>query len=166
MYRAGVFAEAHNLGIVLSYVGVMLSIHDIVVPDLVFYTHEQWSSQHNDEYCEGSPAMIGEVMSEVTRRRDLVRKRALYARSGIAEYWLLDPDLKSVAIEELVDGGYRPRAKKNGRVTSRVLDGFVLDADEVFRQLRKLEAIWTEQERKVAKRATSAKKEAASAERP
>lgn len=44
------------------------------------------------------PALIVEVLSPYTRRRDQVQKRAFYLRSGIPEYWVIDPDERTVRV--------------------------------------------------------------------
>ena len=40
---------------------------------------------------EGPPTVVIEVTSRSTRREDLVKKRGLYARLGVREYFLYDP---------------------------------------------------------------------------
>jgi Uma2 family endonuclease len=47
-----------------------------------------------DEYWEGADLVMEVVSShDEDRRRDLVVKREEYARAGIAEYWIVDPEL-------------------------------------------------------------------------
>ncbi len=47
-----------------------------------------------------------EVLSPSTRSKDLLLKRGLYEESGVASYWLVDPDEPSVTVLELRDGRY------------------------------------------------------------
>ena len=60
----------------------------VLVPDLAIILHE-----HTDifvrGYAEGPPDIVIEILSS-DRNRDLVRKRQLYAESGVPEYWILD----------------------------------------------------------------------------
>ena len=70
------------------------------------------------------PDFVLEVASPSTARNDLGRKRDLYARLGIPEYWKLDPtggDLYGVALmgERLVDGQYVPYTLNAERRTVR-----------------------------------------------
>ena len=73
------------------------------------------------------PDFVLEVASPSTASNDLGRKRALYARLGIPEYWKLDPtggELYGVALmgERLEDGEYVPyelNAAPDGSVWSR-----------------------------------------------
>lgn len=52
------------------------------------------------------PLLAVEIRSPSTAGRDAVLKRREYARIGIASYWLLDVDVPSLRVLELVDGGY------------------------------------------------------------
>jgi Uma2 family endonuclease len=44
------------------------------------------------------PLLIVEVLSDTTRRRDLVDKRELYTDIGIAEYWIVDGDTRTFTV--------------------------------------------------------------------
>ena len=47
-----------------------------------------------------------EVLSPSTRSVDLLLKRGLYAESGVAAYWVVDPLVPSLRAWRLVDGDY------------------------------------------------------------
>ncbi|MBD1822708.1 Uma2 family endonuclease [Cyanobacteria bacterium FACHB-DQ100] len=46
------------------------------------------------------PQLVVEVLSpgKANRDRDLIRKRAQYAKRGIPEYWLIDPENRSITV--------------------------------------------------------------------
>ena len=44
------------------------------------------------------PFLVVEVLSDMTRQRDLVAKRALYLDAGVAEYWIVDGDRRSIRV--------------------------------------------------------------------
>ena len=44
------------------------------------------------------PSLVVEVLSDVTRRRDLGAKSELYLAAGVPEYWIVDEDTKSVRV--------------------------------------------------------------------
>ena len=47
---------------------------------------------------EGAPELLVEVLSPSNRGHDLLTKRALYARAGVREYWLVDPEARTIEI--------------------------------------------------------------------
>jgi Uma2 family endonuclease len=55
-----------------------------------------------------------EVLSPSTRAKDLILKKGLYEDSGVATYWVLDPDEESLVAWELVDGRYVETARLGG----------------------------------------------------
>ena len=60
-----------------------------------------------DKYgCKGAPDMVIEILSPSTRRHDLAVKYRLYQRAGVREYWIVDPDGKTVQVFRLEDGFY------------------------------------------------------------
>lgn len=46
----------------------------------------------------GTPDLVVEVLSPSTMRNDKTRKKDIYARCGVREYWLVDPASKSVEV--------------------------------------------------------------------
>ena len=84
-------------------------------------------------FIEGAPDLVVEVLSERSRRRDQVQKRALYAMAGVPEYWLVDPAPHGIVLLTLVDEQYTPiPLDAAGVVMSRVLPGFPLDPATLF----------------------------------
>ena len=74
---------------------VLLPGETAVEPDL-FYVRRERSRIFTDRACEGPPDLVVEIVSPSNRRHDLERKRELYARHGVPEYWLLEPDDETV----------------------------------------------------------------------
>ena len=60
-----------------------------VEPDLLFVRAERLHII-TQRACEGPPDLVVEILSPSNPRRDLERKRELYARHGIPEYLILD----------------------------------------------------------------------------
>ncbi len=57
---------------------------------------------------QGTPALVIEILSASTRKRDRDVKSRLYDRAGVREYWLVDPDLNSVIVYRRVTDGAFP----------------------------------------------------------
>ncbi|WP_028652812.1 Uma2 family endonuclease [Nocardioides halotolerans] len=58
----------------------------------------------SDGWVTEPPLMVAEVLSRSTRSEDLVRKSAEYAGAGIGQYWLVDPELRTLTVMTNVDG--------------------------------------------------------------
>jgi Uma2 family endonuclease len=56
--------------------------------------------------CTGSPDFIAEILSPSTSRYDRFTKFNEYLRAGVREYWILDPDDKTLTAHRLNDGTY------------------------------------------------------------
>jgi len=70
---------------------------DLVQPDIIVLLPD--SQAHPTERgVEGPPDLLVEVLSPSNRSRDLLTKRALYARAGVREYWLVDPEARTIEI--------------------------------------------------------------------
>ncbi len=72
----------------VSPIDVKLSAEDVVQPDVVVVCDR---SQIAETHVEGAPALAIEVLSPSSHRHDRVRKLRLYARAGVREYWLVQP---------------------------------------------------------------------------
>lgn len=88
------YTQENDLGIVVAApVDVVLSPNDTPQPDIVFITKER-RSIISDANIQGAPDLVIEIVSPTSDRRDRQTKFALYARFGIAHYWIVDPRLR------------------------------------------------------------------------
>jgi Uma2 family endonuclease len=129
------YLEAHPIGeVFLAPLDVVLSVHDIVEPDLFVVLQDQV-----DIVCEphvaGAPALVVEILSPGTRRRDEGIKRRLYDRVGVREYWLIDPAVSTVvAHRRQPPGGLtaEPPIGLEDALASPLLPGFSLPLRDLF----------------------------------
>lgn len=115
---------------------VVLSDHSVVEPDLVFIADEDLDVI-TEANVQGAPTLVAEVVSH--SRTDRVRKRELYARHGIGEYWVVDPDADRVEVYRLVAGGQatypKPELFEVGETVSpRSVPTLSIDLAELFRR--------------------------------
>ena len=109
------FVKKNKLGRMFSApTDVVLSDTNVVQPDLTFVSKGRMSIVGRKN-IRGAPDLVVEVLSSSRPERDLVRKRDIYARHGVGEYWIADPDARSIRVMVLEDGAYRG----GGRVRSR-----------------------------------------------
>lgn len=80
--------------------------------------------------------LVMEIVSEgaQSRKRDLVDKRQDYAKAGIAEYWIIDPDQETITLLKLAGQEYQVHGEftKGQIADSAFLPGFTVDVTAVF----------------------------------
>lgn len=69
---------------------VVLSDDTILQPDLLYVTKDR--REIIRQRVEGPPDLVVEILSPGTERRDRLAKLDLYARYGVSEYWIVDPE--------------------------------------------------------------------------
>jgi Uma2 family endonuclease len=84
----------------------VLSNHDVVEPDLLYVSHERAATLATGINVQGAPDLVIEVASRSTRKRDETIKRRLYERSGVTEYWTVDPEIDVVRVYRRADAGF------------------------------------------------------------
>ncbi len=65
-------------------------------PDLM--VRQPWGHADTDWATAPLPSLIVEVLSPSTRKRDRMQKRTFYADARIPEYWIVDPERKTVTV--------------------------------------------------------------------
>lgn len=118
---------------------VVFSVHDVVVPDLMFVAPDQRDIL-TDKNIQGAPAMVIEVLSPSTRTRDQRVKLQLYERSGVREYWMVDPEAREVTIHRRsADGAFpliaRLTREADDTLRTPLLPEWSLDLARLFREL-------------------------------
>ena len=117
---------------------VLLSPFDIVEPDLFVVTGDQ-AGILTEKNVQGPPALVIEVLSKSTRKRDAQTKRRLFERTGVREYWLVDPELDAVQVFRPTLEGRLARvveltAEDGDVLTTPLLPGCQIDLRELFRK--------------------------------
>jgi Uma2 family endonuclease len=131
------FTSERHLGLVLfASLRVRLWPGKIREPDIVFMGKEH-ADRLGDRFWKGADLVMEVVSGEgKDRERDLVVKREEYARAGIAEYWIIDPQQERVTVLRLRGKRYVVHGDfgKGKTATSHLLDGFTVDVGETFAQ--------------------------------
>ena len=112
---------------------VVLSDDVVVQPDILFISKER-AGIIGEQAIMGAPDLVVEIISPSSSFNDSVRKRELYQKFGVKEYWLVFPDEKAIEVLTLEDGIYRElcSAKEEGAVRSKLLQGFEVELKGVF----------------------------------
>jgi Uma2 family endonuclease len=86
-------------------IDVHLSINDVVQPDIVV-VQAGHLKRIEEKGIVGAPDIVIEILSPSTARADRVWKAALYARSGVQEYWIVDPVEEKILVQSLEEDRY------------------------------------------------------------
>ena len=128
------FARENDSGrVYFAPFDVVLSDTDTVQPDLLFISKSRLNVITEDN-IQGAPDLVVEIRSPTTARQDWTVKRELYARHGVREYWLVDPEAATVAVLLLEDGELRVTGVLGAgdTVVSTALTGFSVALDDIF----------------------------------
>ena len=102
----------------------------VVQPDLlVVCAHDKL----DDKSCISAPDLIIEIQSPSTTRHDRITKLNLYRKYGVREYWMVEPDDKTVQVCILENGQYVITGYDDGdTVPVSVLPGLEISLPDVF----------------------------------
>ena len=106
-------------------------VDTLVEPDITVVCDP---SKLDDTGCKGAPDLVMEILSPSTQRHDKLTKFNLYQRSGVREYWIVDPASKSVQVFVLEDGHYAAAdfGMAGDTLKVNVLEGCAIDLTSVF----------------------------------
>ena len=86
------FAKENQLGeVYVAPFDVVFSRYDVVEPDILYVSSAR-RSVITEKNVQGAPDLAVEVLSESTADIDRNTKLKLYARFGVKEYWIIDPE--------------------------------------------------------------------------
>jgi Uma2 family endonuclease len=134
----GAHLDEHPVGEVFyAPLDVLFSKFDVVEPDLLYVSNERAAALLAGQHVTGAPDLVVEIGSPGTRQRDETIKRRLYERSGVTEYWVVDPDIDVIRVYRRA-GDHFARAVELSReagdvLTTDLLPGLQIALDRVFR---------------------------------
>jgi len=113
---------------------VYLTETDVFQPDLLIVLNENRGIL-TETGAEGAPDIVVEILSPKTRDLDLVNKKRIYARAGVKELWIIDPDQKELIVYRFDRDPAEPLAILSGQeiISSPLLPGFAIRLPEIFR---------------------------------
>lgn len=129
----GRYLDRHPVGeILVSPLDVIFGDLDVFEPDLIFVRNENRGILQ--DWVRGAPDLVIEVLSPSSMSMDRGPKLKAYARFGVPEYWIVDPDAHAIEVYRPGGGGYElvSICGEHDSVTSPLLPRFVLPAAQVF----------------------------------
>ena len=126
--------QARKLGTVLiSPLDVVLSDKDVLQPDILYISRNR-EGIITEQNIRGAPDLVVEVLSPGTADRDRTLKRARYLKFGVREYWIVDPQARSVEVLKAGQSDFEAvRVFAEGTTaTSPVLEGLEVYVSGIF----------------------------------
>jgi prevent-host-death family protein len=107
---------------------------NIVQPDIMIICDLEEKLNEND-YYKGIPSLVVEILSESTRRKDMIKKLDLYMSCGVDEYWIVNPFNKEVTVYLFEEKNIKNNTtfKHNEAVQSFIFDGLSAGINKIFR---------------------------------
>jgi len=102
-------------------------------PDLIFISNARAGIIQAD-WIAGAPDLVVEVLSPSTTAHDRATKLPIYAESGVAEVWLIDPQAKTLEVLKLGGKKYYVDATLVGDqvLASNLFPGWQLPLTDLF----------------------------------
>lgn len=107
-------------------------VDTMVEPDLSVICDR---SKIDKQGCKGAPDLVIEILSPSTRRHDRLVKLGLYQRAGVREYWIVNPEDRTVQVMLQDDTGALHIHEDYGRedmAKVNVLEGCFIELSKVF----------------------------------
>ncbi len=127
------YLKKHPVGELLDApMDVILGEFDVVEPDLLLVLKEHRNILR--DWVRGAPDLVVEILSPTTAARDRGPKMKAYARFGVTEYWIVDPDRRAIEVYRLTQEGYRLGGtfREQDTLTSLLLPDFALAVAPIF----------------------------------
>ncbi len=134
----GNFVTQRELGqVYTSPMDVYFGERETYQPDIVFVSRERLEIITRTR-IEGAPDLVVEILSPATGYYDLAHKKDVYEKSGVKEYWILDPKATSIEVLWNEKGRFVTLTKHRARgvAESKLLSGFKVDVATLFAPLQ------------------------------
>ena len=130
-------AEQPQLGRVFyAPFDVIFTRWDVVEPDLLVIAGDQLDIL-TTKNVQGAPNLVVEIGSPSTRPRDETIKRKLYERFGVEEYWVIDPEIETIAVYRRVGESHQRvlelAVERNDTLATPLLPHLTLPLQQIFK---------------------------------
>ena len=108
-------------------------ITTVVQPDIMVVCD---ANKLDDRGICGAPELVVEILSPGNSKKEVSNKFDLYEEAGVLEYWIVNPEMKTIIIYSLMNQkfiGSRFYTVDNV-IKSMVVEGFSMDVKDVFEE--------------------------------
>jgi Uma2 family endonuclease len=133
-FKLDEFIKKHGLGkLFLAPCDVYLDDENVLQPDILFVSKDR-EGIIGEKNIQGAPDLVIEILSENTAYNDMVKKKKLYARFGVKEYWIVDPSEKTVEVFGNKDNVFilEKTYTQNDTLESTFIEGLKIKLSDAF----------------------------------
>lgn len=107
---------------------------NVVQPDIMVICDLEEKLNDRDYYM-GTPTLVVEILSETTRRMDLIKKLDLYMACGVEEYWIVNPLNREVMVHLFKDNDFDRHITFKGAelAQSFIFPGLNVELERIFK---------------------------------
>lgn len=105
---------------IASPIDVYFDDKNVFQPDIIFISNENMSII-KDEKVKGAPDLIVEILSPGNKKHDTDRKRPMYEKYGVKEFFIVDPKSKEVITYYFVNNKFIKQESNVEKIVSVLL---------------------------------------------
>jgi Uma2 family endonuclease len=105
-----------GIGEVLGDVDTIFGEHDVRCPDIIYFSKNRLHLI-GEKSIEGPPDLCVEIISPSSREIDRKKKFKQYARGKVANYWIVDPEPRTIEAYQLSGRSYKLVGQGSGNQT-------------------------------------------------
>ena len=128
------FVRKHKLGEIFAVpLDVVLDDHNIVQP-VMFFVSKPRSGIIGPKNIRGIPDLIAEILSPWSLKKNKIKKKELYEKFGLKEYWMVDFRNHSIEVYSLIKGRLvlDRLVSENEKRRSVLFPGFEIEVEQIF----------------------------------
>lgn len=112
---------------------VVLTDLNVFQPDVCYFSKARYTSL-TKQGADGAPDLVIEILSPGSVKHDLGVKKEIYARTGVEEFWSVDPVKRTITVYQLSENSTTPRATlvEGKTLTTPLLPGLKIKVRDVF----------------------------------
>ena len=112
---------------------VTLTDLNVFQPDVCYFSKSRYTSL-TEQGADGAPDLVIEILSPGSEKHDLGVKKEIYTRTGVEEFWSVDPVKRTITVYQLSENSTAPRATLGiGKIlTTPLLPGLKIKVRDVF----------------------------------
>ncbi|MDH4127606.1 MAG: Uma2 family endonuclease [Spirochaetota bacterium] len=128
------YVENHNLGeIQYSPIDVIFDDHNTLQPDIIYISNDN-KKIIKEKGVFGTPDLVIEILSQSTIAKDREIKFSIYEKFKVNEYWIIDPENKSVDVFCLETNNFSLHASSKDKIKSKLFPNLEILLKDIFNQ--------------------------------